>query len=830
MINKKVFLSITTIFMLLTGCVLNQNNGNNNGFSENETLENDHTDTVDNSIYHTIVWFNYDHTLLYKDTKVLEGTTPVYQGETPTKPKDQQYSYTFNGWSPEVVPAYIDANYVAKFSNTLNKYSVTWKDDNDTVLLVEDYDYGATPSYNHAIPDKEINGYRYTFANWTPALQPVTESVTYTATYNQSLISYPITYVLNDGTNSQNNPSSYTVESNITFENPSRTGYEFDGWYSNNTKITGISAGFSTGEIVLEARWNPLLNTLSVTSQNLSRGTVAILSGSGYSGESITVQATPLGEYVFGGWYCESTKINENETYTFTMPTNDYSLTAKFLTQAEAYYSELGFQDELEFDENGKIIFDNVDVTMWTVIGEPDFSVQRNLINKFNDEYAGKICINLVAQSHADYYPALETTWRNDFEAFPDLCFMHNEKTATYANKGYFYPLTEEMFNVLGSNLDFSQVYENIDRVTKFNGVRYAVPVDAHGFLTNFRTDIILKNGCGFDGNTRAIPKSRAEYQSLLKNLKDKAAAGTLLIRDINRGANHAWKIAQTSWAPSCYQSTDPDGLSALYANDGHMTSEDGRTITFQNNEGFKTYIKDQVENFNKGYFTNGTNTEYFPAGNVAMFNEGPWWASMYYGPYYNNAELLQLGNGITQDDIDNYGTPYTPMHPDGWWSLNESSANAHKWYGNGYIMALTKHIKDINVAAAAVEFINWYINGTSTQKINGVDTETNNLAYWCSSGHMPAWKSVYNSAEYNYYVSTNLTLQALGNPEDIIAMESHPFETTMFNALANCVQSVQDQMRASTPGNLSLTIVDQTINEVVASAQAQLDMYYEFY
>ena len=495
--------------------------------------------------------------------------------------------------------------------------------------------------------------------------------------------------------------------------------------------------------------------------------------------------------------------------------------------EKEDVYVKPTFEGELERDENGKILFDNVEVNMWSIIGDPDLKIHKKLIEKFNDEYAGQIYINLVSQAHADYYPALETTWKNDFKSFPDLCFMHNEKTATYANKGYLYPLADDTLNELGSRLDFSKVFENIDRVTKFNNVRFAVPVDAHGFITNFRADIILKNGLGFDGNTRAIPKSRAEYQNLLRALKEKAAAGTLLIRSINRGEDHAWKYATTDWAPSCYQSTDPDGYSALYANGGSMASADGKTITFQNNEGFKTYIKDQVENYNRGYYTNGTNTEYFPAGNVAMFNEGPWWASLTYGPSYNNDELTVVNETlhVTQEDVDKYGTPYIPMHPDGWWALDESSPNAHKWYGNGHIMALTKHITDINVAAACVEFMNWYINGQTQQKIGTENKDASVLAYWASSGHMPAWKHVYNSEEYAYYKSTNLTLQALGNPEDIIAMESHPYETTIFNALANCVQTVQDKMRA---GSVTVDIVDQTINEVVASAQAQLDMYYE--
>lgn len=485
------------------------------------------------------------------------------------------------------------------------------------------------------------------------------------------------------------------------------------------------------------------------------------------------------------------------------------------------------FDGELERDEEGNIVFDNVEVTMWSIIGDPDLTIHKKLIEKFNDEYAGQIYIKLVSQAHADYYPALETTWKNDFESFPDLCFMHNEKTATYANKGYLYPLADDTLKDLGCEIDFSKAYENIDRVTKFNGTRFAVPVDAHGFITNFRTDIILKNGLGFENNTRAIPQSRAEYQKLLKDLKDKAAAGELLIRNITKGQDHAWKTAPTTWQPSCYQSTDPDGLSALYANGGSMTSADGKTITFQNNEGYKTYITDQVSNWEKGYFSNGTNTEFFPAGNVAMFNEGPWWASMSYDPMYNNSDLKSVNAAlhVTEEDVEKYSTPYVPMHPDGWWTLDESSPLAHKWYGNGHIMALTKHITDINVAAAAVEFMNWYINGKGEYKINGTNQEAYNLAYWCSSGHIPAWKNVYASDEYKHYVEGNVTLQALGNPENIIAMESHPYETTIFNAVAQCVLSVQDLMRA---GKCSLSDVDKTINEVVASAQAALDMLYE--
>ena len=168
-------------------------------------------------------------------------------------------------------------------------------------------------------------------------------------------ISYSITYNLNGGTNDPSNPSTYTIEDNITFLDPTKTGYTFIGWYSNGTLIAEISAG-SAGEVNIEARWSSNLNTLSVTSDDTSKGTVAITSGSGYSGESITVVATAVDDYVFKGWYHESTKVSDDATYTFIMPTSDYSLVAYFSkkVESEEEMCRLGITPTLS--EDGKTI------------------------------------------------------------------------------------------------------------------------------------------------------------------------------------------------------------------------------------------------------------------------------------------------------------------------------------------------------------------------------------------------------------------------------------------------------------------------------------------
>lgn len=206
--------------------------------------------------------------------------------------------------------------------------------------LLDNVVFNTFESLEYTLPSPVRVG--YDFAGWYHGSQLVSLTGHWDYSDISSLqahwtpIKYTITYILNGGTNNSSNPSKYTIEQNVVFKAPTKQGYTFAGWFNNSTQITNISVG-TTGSITIEAHWTGNLNNLSVTSEDTSKGTVAITSGSGYSGELITVQASPMGNNSFKGWYHNSTKVSINEVYTFTMPASDYSLVAQFYTEEEKY-------------------------------------------------------------------------------------------------------------------------------------------------------------------------------------------------------------------------------------------------------------------------------------------------------------------------------------------------------------------------------------------------------------------------------------------------------------------------------------------------------------
>ena len=138
---------------------------------------------------------------------------------------------------------------------------------------------------------------------------------------------YKITYELNGGTNSAENPEiSYTVkDGNIVLQDPVKTGYEFTGWYNGQTPVEAIEAG-STGDIELTAEWKIINYNITY---KLNGGTDNDDNPSEYDieEETIVLKDPVRRGYTFLGWY------NEDQTLVEVIEagsTGDIELTAKW--------------------------------------------------------------------------------------------------------------------------------------------------------------------------------------------------------------------------------------------------------------------------------------------------------------------------------------------------------------------------------------------------------------------------------------------------------------------------------------------------------------------
>nr|MBP7553890.1 SUMF1/EgtB/PvdO family nonheme iron enzyme [Spirochaetota bacterium] len=91
---------------------------------------------------------------------------------------------------------------------------------------------------------------------WLFNVYTVSENITLYAKWD--IITYNITYNLNDVTNDAGNPTTYTVETDtITLLAPTKSGYTFGGWYSDAgflTAVIEITLG-TTGDKELWAKW-----------------------------------------------------------------------------------------------------------------------------------------------------------------------------------------------------------------------------------------------------------------------------------------------------------------------------------------------------------------------------------------------------------------------------------------------------------------------------------------------------------------------------------------------------------------------------------------------
>ncbi len=277
---------------------------------------------------YTVTWKNDDGSVLRTDKDVEYGKMPSY-GANPTKAADAQYTYTFKSWTPEVKAVTGNAVYTAVYEKTVNKYTVTWKNDVGSVLRTDkNVEYGKMPSYG-ANPTKAADAqYTYTFKGWTPKIETVTGDAVYTAVYDKAVNKYTIKWVNWDDSEVRTDTEvAYGTEleapANPTREADAEYTYTFAGWTPEVETVTG--------DATYQATYTKEANTYTLT-YDLDGGEWENDTTYTYPkkyNEEVEVKADPTKEgYTFAGWTSAEVEVVNDK---FTMPAKNVTLTAKWV-------------------------------------------------------------------------------------------------------------------------------------------------------------------------------------------------------------------------------------------------------------------------------------------------------------------------------------------------------------------------------------------------------------------------------------------------------------------------------------------------------------------
>ncbi|MBR6072486.1 MAG: InlB B-repeat-containing protein, partial [Acholeplasmatales bacterium] len=280
---------------------------------------------------YTITWVNWNDDVLEVDENVSYNAMPEYNGETPIKAANQQYTYTFDGWDTEVVAVTGDKTYKATFNSVINKYTITWKN-GDSIIYSQEVEYGQTPVFTGSEPTKaKDQQYTYTFAGWDSEVVAVTGAKTYTATYSTTVNEYTITWMNGDTLLDTTNVA-YGELPTYTGETPTKAStvdktYTFAGWTVTPVAVTGAATYY--------AKFDESVNKYNIKFVNgsitLQEGLVEYGQLPTYEGETPTKNSTDEWDYTFVGWDKSFTQVTGDETYTalFTSTKRKYTVTWK---------------------------------------------------------------------------------------------------------------------------------------------------------------------------------------------------------------------------------------------------------------------------------------------------------------------------------------------------------------------------------------------------------------------------------------------------------------------------------------------------------------------
>ena len=220
---------------------------------------------------------------------------------------------------------------------------------------------GGTFAYGDSQTVKAETSLGYTFLGWYKDGEKVTDSLKLTfkvkgdVTYTAKWMECPITVTQSDEeAGTVDGAAKSVIGKETTVTATTNEGYTFLGWYDGDRKLTeqanySFTITENTQKATYTAKWTYYTLTTE-TDFSIAGAYTAYDEKKITAGNATTLTVSPNDKYTFLGWYDGDTKISGELSYTFDMPKENVTYTAKWQDD----WKQIEGYNYFTFDQLGK--------------------------------------------------------------------------------------------------------------------------------------------------------------------------------------------------------------------------------------------------------------------------------------------------------------------------------------------------------------------------------------------------------------------------------------------------------------------------------------------
>jgi ABC-type glycerol-3-phosphate transport system substrate-binding protein len=429
---------------------------------------------------------------------------------------------------------------------------------------------------------------------------------------------------------------------------------------------------------------------------------------------------------------------------------------------------------DIVYDADGNVVYNNINLKMWSVTTGDDANTQDKIVNEFNKMYKGMINVTVEHYSRYDLETLLSNTMQFDKKNAPDMLFNHGSKITEYNERGWLQQV-DFFFGKSGASFDKSDFVPSLLESVTIEGTAYGVPIDCHSAIICIREDILEKNNL-------PIPTNYEELCSVADQAAELARNNNLWIRGDNSEGygSTEWRKASTAEPYTAFPISYGDmwvhefvDYTAAVQNGGAIVDSDGMPAwnTQQSANGLQVlrdWIFPSANSTNESALSKDYGSSYdvgdapFESGKCIFKLQGPWaWQK----EMQTFDQLLAKDGGSSN---------ITTRSLSGMFAKDSTKEYASLIKGEGHAITLMNTVTSYTKAAAATVFMDYMANSSGIE--------------WAKRGHLPAVLSVALSDEYLNNTAYDDYIKYWGEPENYVVVpptKYYSYVDTYFKAAA---------------------------------------------